>query len=115
MSLNTMPFFGKSGTSRTAERSCSTVFEAIAANASGPEPKVNQFANFRPQPHWAYGRKSKDALTTEQAGLLYFIEVDGRVVSHSKRKPHANNNQLHCVVSVGLERDLITQGSTCNE
>jgi hypothetical protein len=43
MSLNTMPFFGKSGTSRTAARSFSNV-EAIPANASGLQSKVNQFA-----------------------------------------------------------------------
>src|SRR4030095_14547887 len=35
MSLNTMPFFGKSGTSRTEARSFSTVSESIGANASG--------------------------------------------------------------------------------
>src|SRR6516164_6667472 len=35
MSLNTIPFFGKSGTSRTAARSFSTVSESIGANASG--------------------------------------------------------------------------------
>jgi hypothetical protein len=42
MSLNVMPFFGKSGTSRTAARSLSTVSEAIGANASGLYSNVNQ-------------------------------------------------------------------------
>src|SRR6478672_10115380 len=35
MSLNTMPFFGKSGTSRTAARSLPTIPEAIGANVAG--------------------------------------------------------------------------------
>jgi hypothetical protein len=35
ISLKTMPFFGKSGTSRTPPRSISSVSKAIAANASG--------------------------------------------------------------------------------
>src|SRR5215472_6375946 len=42
MSLNVMPFFGKSGTLRTAARSLSTVSEAIGANASGLYSNVNQ-------------------------------------------------------------------------
>src|SRR5262249_33634110 len=42
MSLNMMPFFGKSGTSRTAARSLSTVSEPIGANASGLYSNVNQ-------------------------------------------------------------------------
>src|SRR5437870_4170798 len=41
MSLNTMPFFGKSGTSRTAARSLSMISEAIGANASGLQLNVN--------------------------------------------------------------------------
>jgi len=50
-----------------------------------------------------------------QVFLLHFVDVDGRVVSGSKRKRQATNNDLHCVASIGRERDLITQGSPNND
>jgi hypothetical protein len=41
MSLKTIPFFGKSDTSRTAARSFSTIPDAIGANAIGLQRDVN--------------------------------------------------------------------------
>jgi hypothetical protein len=47
-----------------------------------------------------------------QVFLLHLIDIDGRVVTRGQGKGQAADNQLHCVASVGRERDPITQAST---